>query len=214
MKIVLAYCYPNIGRPQYDGCARRFTEQYLKHPPGQTDHELHVMVNGPPITPEKEKLFDPLVPTFHQHDNSGRDVGAHRLAAATIPADLMVFLGAPVWPGRTGWLDVIYEAFLNHGPALYGAFCFHAPAPHVRTTCYWAPPELLNSHSLPVDDGLRYEWEHGAKSITRHVMKLGYPVLQVTWKGVYDFASWTHVEEKDCLFFDQHTERNGYGFNW
>lgn len=214
MKIVVAYCYPNLGSKHYDDCARRFAHQYVKHPPGDTDHSLLVVVNGPPITPEKERLFEPLVPEFMQHDNNGRDVGAHRMAAITHPADLMVFLGAPVWPGREGWLDLIVRAYLDNGPALYGAFCFHEPAPHVRTTAYWAPTELINSHDLPIGNDYRYEWEHGSRSITRHVMKLGFPVLQVTWKGVYSFANWTHVHEKDCVFFDQHSERISYGFGW
>lgn len=214
MRIAIVYVYPNLASRSYDSYARRFAEQYVKHPPGSVDHELYVVVNGPQINPRQEGLFQPLVPRFLYHDNRGKDVGAHRMAAGVIPADLMIFLGTPVWPGKAGWLDLIATVYLDHGPGLYGAFCFHAPAPHVRTTCYWTFPDLINSHTLPVDDGLRYEYEHGTQSITRHCMKLGYPVLQVTWKGVYDFKSWTHVEEKDCLFFDQHSERIGYGFGW
>lgn len=213
MKISVIYCYPNIGNQHYDNCAKRFTSAYLRHPPGQIDHDLYVVVNGPEINKNQEGLFSPLVPNFIYHNNSGRDVGAHRMASRNVPADLMIFLGSPVWPARAGWLDMIYDAFINHGPALYGAFCFHQPAIHVRTTCYWSTPEIINSHTLPVDDGLRYEWEHGSRSITRHCIKLGFPVLQVTWRGVFRQDQWHHVEEKDVLFFDQHTERIGYGFH-
>ncbi len=212
MKIAVVYVFPTIASACYEPYARRFAQQYVKHPPGAVDHDLYVVCNGPPIKHQQEKFFQPLVPNYLQHDNSGRDVGAHRLAAAVIPCDIIVMLGSPVWPGRAGWLDLIHDAYLDNGPGLYGAFCFHAPAPHVRTTCYWTFPDLINSHTLQVHDQLRYEWEHGRESITRHCMKLGFPVLQLTWKGVYDYERWCHVEEKDCLFFDQHTERIGYGF--
>jgi hypothetical protein len=211
VKIAVVYVFPSLIAPKYEPLARRFAREYVKNPPGGSDHEFWVVVNGPKLNERQERLFEPLLPRFIYHDNLGLDVGAHRLAAEVIPCDLMVFLGSPVWPVRGGWLDLIHEVYLDYGPGLYGTHCFHQPGPHVRTTCYWGWPEIINSHTLPVDDGLRYEWEHGKQSITRHCMKLGYPVMQVTWAGVYDYVNWTHVAERDCLFFDQHYERNGYG---
>jgi len=212
MRVVLAYVFPNIGSRSYEDMAARFASHYVSNPPGESDHELWVIVNGSQITDRQEKLFEPLSPQYLYHDNSGKDVGAHRLAAAKIPCDLIVFLGAPCWPGKPCWLDRIVKVWQDTGPALFGNYCFHAPAPHVRTTFYWCPPQIINSHSLPVDNGLRYEWEHGSKSITRHAMKLGFPVIQVLWNHVLPFEKWTHVTEDECLQFDQHTERMGYGF--
>lgn len=211
MKIVVAYVFPSLSPRIYEPLAKRFAREYIKNPPGATDHELWVVVNGPQINERQERLFEPLYPNFIYHDNTGHDVGAHRLAASVIPADLMVFLGSPVWPIRAGWLDLLHSVYLDYGPGLYGPHCYHNPAVHVRTTVYWAWPDIINSSTLPVDDGLRYEWEHGTNSITAHCLKLGFPVIQVTWKGVYQYEDWTHVQEKDCLFFDQHYERNGYG---
>lgn len=213
MRTVLVYCYPNIGNKHYDECAKRFSSHYVKNPPGESNHELVVVVNGGgKLTQRQEKLFDPLVPTFIFHDNSGRDVGAHRVAARDIPCDLIVFLGSPCWPGKPGWLDRIIKVYNETGPSLCGNWCFHAPAPHVRTTFYWGPPQIFNSSTLPIDNGLRYEWEHGNRSITRHAMKLGFPVIQVTWSWVLGIESWTHAPEEECLMFDQHTERLQYGF--
>lgn len=212
MKIAIVYVYPNLLHQTYDRQAKRFAGHYVSNPPGESDHELYVVVNGGgTITPRQESLFHPLAPKYLYHDNSGKDVGAHRMAAKSLCCDLILLLGAPCWPAKAGWLDHIVMAYENHGPALYGNFCFHQPKPHVRTTCYWAPPQIISSSTLPVHNDLRYEWEHGQKSITRHCMKLGFPVLQVTWRGVFSIENWSHVPERDCLFFDQHTERIGYG---
>jgi len=214
VKIAVVYVFASVQPQIYEPYARRFAQQYVKHPPGVTDHELHVVVNGPKITPHEEAIFSPLVPNYMYHDSSGKDVGAHRLAARVIPCDLIIFLGGPCWPGKPMWLDRIANVYEEFGPALYGNYCFHAPAPHVRTTFYWGPPHIFNSHTLPVHNDLRYMWEHGQESITRHCFKLGFPVYQVTWSGVYSIEHWRHVEEQDCLCFDQHTERLSYGYGW
>lgn len=213
MTTALVYCYPNIGNRHYDECAKRFASHYAKNPPGLTEHELFVVVNGGgEITKRQESLFEPLAPKFIYHDNSGKDVGAHRMAARVIPCDLVIFLGAPCWPGKPMWLDRIVQVYEELGPALYGNFCFHAPAPHVRTTFYWGPPHIFNSHTLPIRNDLRYDWEHGSNSITRHAMKLGFNVIQVTWSWALDIGNWTHVPEEECLMYEQHTERIHYGF--
>lgn len=214
VKIALVYVFPNLAKKTYEPYAKRFSEQYVKHPPGDADHELYVVVNGIEISPRQKQLFSPLEPIFLYHNNVGRDVGAHRVACLQIPCDLIIFLGAPCWPGKTCWLDRIVRVFEDNGPALYGNYCFHQPQPHVRTTFYWAPPQLFNSHRLPIGDHLRYEWEHGSNSITKHCMKLGFPVLQVTWSHVCSIEKWHHVTEQECLMFDQHTERLSYGFGW
>lgn len=215
MRVALAYVFPMVNAPVYEAQARRFAEHYAKNPPGITDHELYVICNGwDSITPHQESLFAPLAPKFLFWDNSGRDVGAHRYAARVIPCDLIVFLGSPCWPGKPMWLDRIVRVYEEMGPALYGGFCFHTPAPHVRTTFYWGPPQIFNSHTLPVHNDLRYEWEHGSQSITRHAMKLGFNVLQVTWSWVFDIGGWTHVPESEVLMFEQHTERLSYGYGW
>ena len=191
--------------------ARRFANAYCDNPPGLSEHELIVVVNGGgKITPRQERLFDPLVPTFLYHDNSGKDIGAFRMAARTIPADLMIFLGGPVRPARAGWLDRIVRVYEDCGPALFGNFCFHEPVTHVRTTVWWCPPEIVNSHTLPIHNDLRYEFEHGTRSITRHTQQLGFPVLQVTWKQVCPVEHWHYLANEECLFLDQFTDTLGY----
>jgi hypothetical protein len=207
----VVYVFPNLLHKTYDGMARRFAHQYVQFPPGETNHELYVVVNGGgQITKRQEDLFAPLVPKFIYHDNSGRDVGAFQMAARQLDCDLMVCIGAPARPRMAGWLDIMCRAVEDHGSGLYGLWAFHAPATHVRTTCFWLPPQLMNWYPVHIHDGLRYDFEHGSQSITRFAMSKGMPVLQVTRRGVFSTDKWHHVEYEDCLFLDQHSERLGW----
>lgn len=210
MKIVVAYLFPNLGTKNYCDCARRFTNQYLKFPPGETDHELYVIVNGQPITPDKEKLFEPLAPKFIQHDNYAKDIGAFRMASETIPCDLLICVGAPARPRMAGWLDIITDSFLNNGPGFYGCWGFHEPAIHLRTTVFWVPPTLLNAYPEHIHDDNRYSFEHGTNSMTMWCLKSGWPVNMVTAKGTYPVAQWHHVRQEDSLYADQHCDRAGW----
>lgn len=208
--IAVVYIFANAQASRYEPMARRFSQTYCENPPGETDHELYVVVNGGgKITERQERLFDPLVPKFLHHDNSAKDLGAYRMFARTMPCDLMVCIGGPLRMRAAGWLDVICRAYEDNGPGLYGNWCFHSPAIHVRTTFFWLPPALLNAYPHPVHDGTRYEFEHGVNSITRWCFQKGFPVLQVTLTGVYSVEKWHHVEPKNCLALDQHFEGIG-----
>ena len=46
MKTVIVYIHPTADARTYVPNARRFVETYMTHPPGETDHELHVAING------------------------------------------------------------------------------------------------------------------------------------------------------------------------
>lgn len=191
--------------------ARRFATQYVNFPPGETDHELFVVVNGGgQVTPRQERLFSPLYPSFLYHDNTGKDIGAFLMAARNIPCDLLVCLGGPVRPRMTGWLDVMVRAVENNGPGLYGCWGFHQPAIHIRTTVFWITPQLLNAYPHGIDNAHRYFFEHGPDSITLWCLKNGFPTLQVTRRGVFDVPKWHHVEQQDCLMLDQHCDRLGW----
>lgn len=211
MQVAVVYCYPNLMPKTYDPMAARFAQTYVDNPPGETDHELYVVVNGGGrLTSRQERLFDPLAPKYVYHSNVGKDVGAFQLCARSIPCDLMVCLGAPVRCNVAGWLDIMVRAVENHGPGLYGVWGFHAPAAHIRTTVFWIPPKIFNAYPIQVDDSRRYHFEHSHESITKWCLKMGFPVLQCTARGVFSLERWHHVEKADCLMLDQHSERLGW----
>ena len=211
MKVALVYVYPDLSVRTYMPLARRFVTSYMAHPPGATDHELHVVVNnGRPSNQEYKRVFSPLVPEFMLHNNTGRDIGAYQVAARSIKADLMVFLGSPIHFRQGGWLDRIVSVYEEYGPAIYGCWAFHQPAIHIRTTAFWCPPELLNSYPFVVTNDSRYNFEHGPDSILAHVTKLGFQAYMVTWSGCYPVSEFHHVENEDCLMLDQHSDRIGY----
>jgi hypothetical protein len=193
----------------YVPLAKRFVQTYMEHPPGNSDHELYVIINGGVTIGDWCKhLFSPLAPRFIQHNNYGKDIGAYQAAADLIDCDLLVCLGAPVHFHRPGWLDRIMLAYLENGPAVYSPWGFHSPRPHLRTTAFWLPPELLNSYPHRVSDQERYQFEHGPESIALWSQKQGFEPLQVTWRGVYPMDAWHPVTRSESLFIDQHMERS------
>ena len=156
-------------------------------------------------------MFSPLSCSYHEHDNTGKDIGAFQKAAEAIPCDLMLFLGSNVHFRKAGWLDRIIQVYEQNGPALYGCWAFHYPSPHIRTTAFWAPPELIDSYPTYVNNGSRYEFEHGkTASIVQHVKRNGYQSYMVTWGGVHAENEWHHVTNEECLMLDNHTDRIGY----
>lgn len=203
MIVNLLYVYPTINRNKYDPMARRFVQTYMQHPPGTWPHQVHVLVNGH-MYKGIENLFNPLPVQFTQHTNEAYDIGAYMMAAATIPGDFMVCLGAPIRFHKPGWLDWLVSSYIQNGPGLYGAWAFHQPSTHIRTTAFALPPDLLNAYPYPVANHLRYEFEHGNNSITLWSQRMGYPTLQVTWKGTFLPRDWNYIGPEESLIIDQH----------
>lgn len=120
----------------------------------------------------------------------------------------MVCLGAHSHFHRAGWLHQMAEAFIQNGPGLYGSAAYLTPNWHVRTTCFWCPPELLRSYPAYAGSsrGSRYEFEHGNTSFTRHVLGLGFPCFMVTWEGCWPFDQWQDhgPDLNQILVRDQH----------
>ena len=210
MRIALVYIFPQVDLPTYGRLAHRFTQSYMQNPPGAVDHSLYVVANGAEPNKTLKAYLSPLPVTWLTHNNYGKDIGAFQLAARSIDCDLLVCLGANVYFHRPGWLDYIAKAYLDYGPGLYGAWGFHQPLSHLRTTAFWMPPAILNSYPIWVGNEHRYEFEHGYGSILAHVTKIGYPVMMVTRRGVFAERDFHHVECEDCLFLDQHTDSIGY----
>ena len=211
MKVVLVYVFANLMSAKYEPMARRFAQSYCDHPPGETNHDLIVVVNGGgPITPRQERLFDPLVPKFIRHDNSGKDLGAYLLAARTIPADLMIFMGSPSRPRTSGWLDTMVLAMEDNGPGVYGPWGQSVPRPHLKTTVFFCSPELILSYPHDITDSNRYFFEFGEDSITRFALRNGFNVAQVTARGVFPVEQFHMVANEDCLVLDQFTDTLNY----
>lgn len=207
MKICIIYVFPTINPKLYEPMARRFTNAYTEHPPGETDHELYICANGGKATERQERLFDPLVPKFIQHNNVGRDIGAYVMAARSIPSDFMVCLGTPVRPRMAGWLDRLVMACENNGPGIYSPWGSHTPEVHLRTTAFSITPQLLASYPYEIDDSRRYSFEHGRDSITLWCLRQGFQAMQVTNKGVFEKKDWHFVPVEESSLLDQHYDK-------
>lgn len=209
MTTALIYVFPN--QLKYESLAQRFADKYVEHPPGETECVLHVVVNGGgKITPGQERLFHPFRPKFLYHDNSAKDLGAYLMAARMIDCDLMVCLGAPVRPCRAGWLDMIVSAVENNGPGLYGPWGAHAPTTHLSTTAFAIAPEILKTYPYPVKNETRYQFEHGPQSITAFTRKQGFPVMQVTARGVFRVEHFHVPDRSETLLLGQVTAHYGF----
>jgi hypothetical protein len=211
VNIVVAYVFPQINRPVYDAAAFRFANSYRQFKDA-TPHRLLVISNGRPPDRLTEAPFKGIDCDWITHDNLGKDIGAFQRASSGSPADLLICCGAHVHFWRQGWLERIVEVYCEQGPGLYGAWGFHQPSQHLRTTFFWLPPALFNTYPMaPVPNHMRYEFEHGRNSLTQFVASLGFPVLMVTFKDCLPLPEWRHAEREECLALDQHSDRIGYG---
>lgn len=211
MTVALIYVHPRTNMKIYLPMARRFIRSYMENPPGAQQHDLYVVINGDEPRKSDENTFKPVAVKYLRHDNSGKDIGAFQMAARSIKADLMVFMGAHVHFPKPGWLDVIVSSYLKNGPGIYGAYAFHQPFMHVRTTCFWMPPDMLNMYPVIVGNENRYEFEHGpTHGIAKWCVEAGFNAWLVTWTGTFPPAHWRHVENNEALILDQHSDRIGY----
>lgn len=208
MRVAVAYVYPALAPQKYTPLARCFVQSWLEHPPGRTPFELHVYVNGREVGPLHQSIFAPVGGQLHSRDNSGWDVGSFQNAADTLDCDLLVCMGAPVHFHREGWLDRMVEAFLQFGIGLFGTACYYTPDYHVRTTCFWCPPEVLQAYPYTVGSTQqsRYAFEHQSNSFTRFARNAALPCVMATWRGFFDFSQWPgNVPDRNTILVrDQH----------
>ena len=207
VRLAVVYLFPLINSKLYEPMARRFANAYMDHPPGEADHELYVCTNGGSADERQERLFDPLVPKFISHNNSGKDIGAYMMAARTIPCDFLLCIGAPVRPRRAGWLDVLARAVEENGPGIYAPWGFHVPSIHLRTTIFGITPQILNAYPHTITNEKRYEFEWGRDCITLWCQRKGFQANMVTAHGVFPVAKFHHVPISESLFEDQHTDK-------
>jgi hypothetical protein len=210
MKVCLVYIFPQINLPVYEVAAKRFVDSYFNNPPGAADHEIHVCLNGGSgHGPYQEKIFNPLPVTWMEHNNWGKDIGAFQVASHSLNCDLLVCFGSHIYFHRPGWLDRMVRAFEDYGPTIYGAWGQYLPTPHIRTTGFWLPPDLLRLYPYQIGDRDRYSFEHGSESITLWCQKLGFDPMQVTWNGDFNMSQWHGVNRQESLFYDQWFDGRG-----
>ncbi len=211
MTVAVVYCFANVKAQTYEPCAKRFADKYCEFPPGDTDHELIVVVNGGGnATPRQRTLFNPLAPRFIVHDNTGKDLGGYLKVALTFPCDLLVCVGGPGRPCVAGWLDIMVDAVERNGPGVYGLWGQLEPRPHLKTTLFWCSPELLLQYPHPIRNDTRYEFEFGPDNITLFAQRMGFTVAQVTRTGVFGVKDFHVPDREDCLMLDQHSDKLGY----
>ncbi len=211
MTVAVVYCFANVNTQTYDPMAKRFAQAYCEFPPGETEHELLVVVNGGGgATPRQRALFDPLVPRFVTHDNTGKDLGGYLKVALTFPCDLLVCIGGPGRPCCAGWLDIIVQSVENNGPGVYGPWGFLEPRPHLKTTIFWISPQILASYPHPIANHTRYEFEFGHDSIALYAQRLGFTAAQVTRTGVFPVEQFHVPPREDCILLDQYSDSLDY----
>lgn len=192
MKIVVVYNFPVIpSEPQHVEYAARFVATYAACPPG-VEHDTVVACNAGMPGPFEQLLLSALPNlTLMPHDDSGFDIGAFQKAAATIPADLMVFFGGSAYFTKPGWLKRILEASMQHGPALLGSMGNQGDArvrvwPHVRTTGFAVSPVFMNRYPMRVTrPEQRHPFEHGPNNFTSFVKSQRGQTLIVGWQGTF-----------------------------
>lgn len=194
LKVAVVYVHVPLD-PHHQGLARRFSIYFRQNPP-LYPHELIVVCNGSPPTPETLQTFEGLDARFVDHDDSGWDIGAYQKAASVCQSELMVFLGGTAYPSRTGWLARMVDAYLKHGHALYGSTGNRGDGrvnvyPHIRTTGFWLPTALMNAYPIRVtQNSQRYEFEHGRTCLTEWIKTQGLKAWVVTWDGEYLWENW------------------------
>ena len=208
MKIAVIYCWPQVLVQNYYPLAKRFADPWRRFPP-HIEHTLYVAGNGAAVPEFQRTVFDSIPCEFISYNNVGWDIGLFQYCAETIACDLLVCMGSPIHFHRMNWLERMADAFIEHSPALFGCWGYQYPTLHIRTTCFWMPPELLKSYHSYASSmrQSRYEFEHGHRSFTRHSLSCGFECVMATSKGCYPHDQWhDHVPGvEDSLVLDQHT---------
>jgi hypothetical protein len=214
-QVAVVFVYPVFGK-HHDDFARLFAEDYQKYPAGY-EHTLYVVSNGGPPTVRMKEVLTGIPCQFLEHDDSGWDIGAYQKAVEVISCDLVVLLGGTVYFEKPNWLHRMVEAYLKHGPHLYGAFACRQPKIHIRTTGFWMPPELLRRYPhriTTVEERYHFEWNK--YNFTQWVVDSGRKAILATWSTEIESKDWEPVAgyygsriDGDCLIGDKRCNTSG-----
>jgi hypothetical protein len=214
MKVGICYVCPVIKWKDFESLARRFVSSFENFPP-EYPYEFHLVCNGGNPNAEVLELFSSLNPIYHEHDNTGWDIGAFQKIAPEVSCDLMLFLGTNSHFRRAGGLARLMEAYEKFGPGLYGTAASFDISPHLRTNGFLCDPQLVaevwaqnSSHANP-----RHHFEVGKTSLTRVAAKKKLPIVLVTWDGFFLQKDWRKAkniyrrgDQSNCLIYDRHHE--------
>src|SRR6185369_3353869 len=106
MNASIVYIYPATAGEKHTQYALRFIQSYNANPPA-IDHQTVIVLNAATVT-------------SLERDGSAMDIGGYQDAALRFPCDLMCFFGGSTYFKGGGWLLRMLQAYLKHGPALYG----------------------------------------------------------------------------------------------
>lgn len=192
--------------------AERFANTFLQCPP-EYPFTLLVVVNNSEPTDFHRNYFKQLPCVFIAGHNIGWDIGAFQDIAQDVDCDWLLCFGNSAFFRRAGWLKRMMEASAIHGKHLYGCHGTFDQRPHIRTTGFWFPPELMRSYPWKIrTHDERYFFEHGTQSFTWWAEHENMQPMVVTWEGVHPKHGWPHVpngyhhgNQMSCLVFDNHT---------
>ncbi len=195
----MTLCYVTVvNSDQYKTLAERFTGTYGVCDPG-VKHNTVILCNGY-ASPDLKALFSKMPNVeFFLHDNVGWDLGAYMKLAAKLKTGPMFCLASSAHVRKPGWLRKVLDAWNEFGPGIYGTLATYEVRPHICTTGFMIPAELMAAYPLPVTDKhSRYEFEHGVNSMVNLAIRSGVTVKLVTWDGVYDWPDWRKPENVYC----------------
>lgn len=205
MNIEIVYVYW-AQHPEIEMMSKRFVDTYYAHPPGET-HKTTIVCNGGRPTGARKTMFDRLPNvSYIDHDDSGWDIGAFIAAAKQSTDEMAVYMGTSIYFYRSGWLSRMVDAWMKHGPGMYGMAGTFEGSPHLNTTGFWCSPKWLAEYPYPmITKNDRYNFENGvankvqainspdllgSHALWRMIYKKGLPVLLVTWDGEYEWWDW------------------------
>ncbi len=194
MLTVCVYCFALNGHGAFLDLAVKFIESYRRYPAGAA-HQMLVVCNGAPVTPECEALFG-AIPNcaFMSHNNDGYDIGAFQAAAREIPGDLILFFGGNSYIRGPGWLKRVIDAREKHGDTLYGSTANKGNAyvqPHIRTTGFAISGDLFNAYPHRITRAeQRYGFEHGTECLTCWIKSQGLTPWLVYWDRCLQEPNW------------------------
>lgn len=223
-KITIIYTLV-LNNEHYWNLAKRFVNSVAANPPGYPCGWL-IGCNRGVASPEQIALFSKLgqVDMFVR-DNSGWDIGTYIDGARIAKTESVVCFGAHAYVQKPGWLMRLVEAWEKFGPGLYGTLASYEIMPHIQTTGFLCPKELLTEYPWVVaskED--RYDFEHSNRALWVISHQAGYPTMLVTWDGEYPPKEWRNppniyrrghqgncvtffVHSDNYAAFDEHTKR-------
>lgn len=213
VKTILLYIHVAQDVGQFMPYTRRFLDTYVRFPAG-IDHELHLINNNGPLTPEVIGMFDPYASAYHRYTGTGFDIGAQQRIVQILNCDFLVCTCSTTYFKREGWLRRFVEARLENGEGLYGSHASFQVQPHIRTCFYGLNPERLRQYPWPIQSKSdTYGFEHGHINIVQWMRSVGLPSYLVTWDGCYEMARWRtppnifrRGDQSNCLSFDRHSD--------